>query len=260
MSLSLRTRAYTRAGNIFYRDNSYSPARGSLWEMAPMLAALSDPGAYHHVFDDFDALHLAATVGGYTAIKDGAVVPGVVDRAGGWIGIPTDVANNNEHYLSSIGQGWLFAADKPLWFEARVALTEANVDDANLIVGLCDTVGADTLLDNGAGPAASYGGAVWFKVDGGTVWQFETSHTTTQVTNANVGAFVSATAYRVGFIFDPADGVTGQLTPYLNGIAGTPHALVLAGMAEMNVLFGCKAGGGAAETLQADYVRVLQVR
>jgi hypothetical protein len=261
MPPAMKTRGYNRGGNQFIRDNIYSGTRGaSLWELAPMLAALSDPGYYFLFQDDFRTFDTTSATGGWVIVEDGTPAQAPIDAANGVLSLATGATNNDEAYVSSLAENWLFAASKPLWFEARVALTEANVDDANIIVGLSDTVGADSLLDNGGGPMASYDGAVWCKVDGGTVWQFETSNAGTQVTTASAGAFVTNTFYRVGFIFDPADGTTGSVTPYLNGVAGTAHAITLAGLEEMHILLGAKAGGSNAETLRIDYVSVLAVR
>jgi hypothetical protein len=235
----------------------YSHSRNRL---APQVNSL-DPSLYHTWFDDFNMFDATATVGRYAVVKDGAVsTPSMLDAAGGVLSMATDVNNNDEIYLSSIAENWIFAASKPLWFEARLALTEANVDDANIIAGLSDGVGANSLQDNGAGPAASYDGAVWFKVDGGTVWQFESSNAGTQVTTSSAGAFVSDTFYRVGFLFNPNDGTTGIVTPYLNGVKGTAQNITLAGLEEMHILLGVKAGGAAAETLRVDYVKVIQAR
>ena len=263
MSLpNLLTRGYNRSHNVTFRDVHYgTAAAGSLWQLAPVLAACCDPPAFHEYFDDFNkGVDTVTTTGQWVKTHDGAVVASQLDRAGGWCQIITGANDNDEFYLASIGESWLFAASKPLWFEAKVELTEANTDDANIFVGLSDGNGANTLLDNGAGPLASYSGACWFKVDGGTVWQFETSNAGTQVTNTSAGAFASGTAYRLGFIFDPSNGTTGSITPYLNGTAGTAHAITLASLTEMHMVFGVKAGGANAETLKLDYVRVLQVR
>jgi hypothetical protein len=228
--------------------------------LGPNVNAL-DPSLYHTWCDDFTMFDATATVGRYAVVKDGAVsTPSMLDAAGGVVSIATDVNDNDEIYVSSIAENWLFAASKPLWFEARVALTEANTDDANLIVGLSDAVGANTLLDNGGGPPASYDGAVWYKVDGSLLWRFETSNAGTQVTNANVGAFVNNTWYRVGMLFNPNDGTTGIITPYLNGVKGTAHNITLAGLEEMHLVLGAKAGGANAETLRVDYAKVVQAR
>lgn len=261
MNLALRTRGHRRNGNETIYDRIYSPTLGtSLWETAPMLAALIDPTAYLLFRDDFFDLNVVATTGKYVVTKDGSVAASINDRHGGWASLPCDVNDNDEFYAASIGESWLFQASKPIWFEAKVELTEANTDDANIIVGLSDANGANTLLDNGAGPPASYSGAVFFKVDGTLAWQFETSNAGTQVTNATVGAYASGTAARVGFVFDPADGTTGSITPYFNGVEGTAHAITLASLTEMNLVIGLKAGGANAEALKVDWVQVLAVR
>lgn len=261
MPAALLTRGTTNSHNVTFRDDIYSVAKtASMWKLAPVLAALCDPAAFHQFFDDFYALNVVATTGDYVVTKDGSVAGSVLDRAGGWAQIVTDVNDNDEFYLASIGESWLLAEGKPLYFEARVELTEANTDDANILVGLLDANGANTLLDNGGGPPASYSGACWFKVDGGTVWQFETSNAGTQSTTTSAGTFTSGTADRLGFIFDPNDGTTGVVTPYLNGVAGTAKNITLASLTEMNLVLGVKAGGAHAETLKIDYARILAVR
>lgn len=261
MNLALRTRGHRRNGNETIYDRIYSPTLGtSLWETAPLLAALIDPASFFLFRDDFFELNVVATTGKWVVTKDGSVVGSVLDRSGGWAQIITDVNDNDEFYLASIGESWLFEAAKPVWFEAKIELTEAATNASNIIVGLTDANGANALLDNGAGPAASYSGAVFFKVDGSLAWQFETSNAGTQVTNATAGTMVSGTAHRLGFVFDPADGTTGSITPYLNGVEGTAHAITLASLTEMNLILGLKTGGARAETLKFDYVQCLAVR
>lgn len=226
-------------------------------QVIPVLAAVIDPRSYSLFQDHFHELNVVATTGRWVVTKDGSVAGSVLDRAGGWAQIITDVNDNDEFYLASIGESWLFQAGKKLWFEAKIELTEAATNAANLIVGLSDANGANTLLDNGGGPPASYSGAVWFKVDGSLAWQFETSNAGTQVTNATAGTFVSGTAFRVGFIFEPGDGTTGAIYPYLNGTKGTAHAITLASLTEMNAVLGVKTGGARAETLKFDYIQIV---
>jgi hypothetical protein len=258
MAFRLKTRSVNRLGNTHIYDQIYSPVRHTtMWELAPMRAALLDPANFFFYRNDFFDLD---DTNDWATVADGAGAPTVTDAVGGVMAVTSGGTNNNEVYTSSITENWKFAASKPLWFEARVALTEANVDDANLVVGVSDTVGADTLLDDGGGPAASYDGAVWFKVDGGVVWQFESSNAGTQVTTASAGAFASNTWYRVGFVFDPDDGTTGILTPYLDGLAGTAQNITLAGLEEMHLVFGAKAGGSNVEALRVDWVQALAVR
>src|SRR6185295_1095980 len=119
-------------------------------------AALIDPRSYSLFQDHFHDLNVVATTGKWAVTKDGAVVASVLDRHGGWAQLITDVNDNDEFYLASIGESWLFQAAKRLWFEAKIELTEAATNASNILVGLSDANGANTLLDNGGGRPASY--------------------------------------------------------------------------------------------------------
>jgi len=207
-------------------------------------------------FDDFFQYN---TTFNYAVVEDAGATEAdkITDAAGGVLQIGCDGDDNDECYISSIAEIFKFQTAKKLYFEARVKLTEAATDDANIIIGLSDIVAADSLLDAGAGPMASYDGAVFFKVDGGTVWQFETSNAATQVTNSSAGTFSDGTWTVLSFLYDYNDGVTANVTPYVDGVAGTAKALTIAGLEEMHVLLGVKAGGANEEALLIDYVRVL---
>lgn len=257
----LETRNNYLEGNSYFFDKGHSPAIGaSIGERFPDLAA-ANPATAFTFFDDFFAYDDTATVGNYAVVTDVGGSETISDAAGGVLAILTDGDDEDETYVSSISEMAIFVADKPIWFQARVKLAEASTDASNIIVGLSDTVGADTLLDAAGGPAASYDGAVWFKVDGGTVWQFESSNAGTQVTTASAGAFVTDTWYEVGFIYDPSTaGTTGIITPYLDGVAGTAQNITNAGLQEMHIVLGAKAGSANAETLQVDYVKCVQIR
>ncbi len=192
-------------------------------------------------------------------VSDGGTIE-VADGAGGILSIASTGNDNDESYVSLKTEAFIFGTTKRVYFQARIKLTEANTPDANFIIGLSDTVAANSLLDGGGGPMASYDGAVIFKLDGALQFQFETSNAGTQVTNATVVAFVSATWYTVGFLYDFGDGTTGTVTPYIDGVAYAAHDITIAGLQEMHVIMGVKAGGGNAETLLVDYVHVQQER
>lgn len=222
--------------------------------------ALSAKGGICDYFDDFFSYDDTATVGDYVEVSDGTPAVDVGDANNGVLSIACGSTDNDETYISSMHEIFKFETNKNFFFEARVKLTEANTDDANIIIGLSDTVAADSLVDNGAGPMASYDGVVFFKVDGGTVWQFETSNAGTQNTNTNIGSFTSGSWHKLGFFYDYNDGVTAIVTPFLDGVAGTAKNLTIAGLAEMHVLMGVKAGDTNAETLLVDYVHALKDR
>lgn len=214
----------------------------------------------HEFKDDFD--HGYDTTNVWAVVEDAGAGGGdaLDDSVYGVLSVGCDGDDNDECYVSSIAENWKFQTNKKLYFETRITLTEANTDDANFIIGLSDTVAANSLQDDGAGPMASYDGAVFFKVDGTMKIQFETSNAAAQVTNATLDDFVSATTYVLGFLYDYNDGVTAKVTPYVDGVAGTTHDLTIAGLEEMHILMGVKAGGANEEALKVDYVHVMQER
>jgi hypothetical protein len=79
------------------------------------------------------------------------------------------------------------------------------------------------------------------------------------VSTAKLGDYASATWYTLGFYFD-GTATTSSITPYLDGVAGTAHAITLAGLEEMHILMGVKNGGANAEALLVDYIKCVQLR
>jgi len=197
---------------------------------------------------------------GYEVVTDAIGTTGIEDGLGGWAEINATNTDNNETYLASATESFLFDVDKKFVFKCRIKLTEANVNDAGWIIGVSDTVGADFLQDADTGPADSYDGAVFFKVDGTMKIQFETSNAAAQVTNATLADFASATVYNLAFVYDYNDGVTALVTPYVNGVAGDAHSLTITGLEEMHFVMGVKAGDTNAESLMVDYVAIAQER
>lgn len=215
----------------------------------------ADPSLYFGMFDDFTEFTEADT---WTTTEDSnkSGTDGVMDEVGGVYANFCDGDDNDESYCISEGEVFKFTTGKKMWFEAKLRVDEANTDDANVMVGVSDSAEADMILDNGGGPAASYDGAVFFKVDGGTKWQFETSNAGDQVTNATLGTYADDTFARVGFYFDGAT----TITPYFNGTAGTAHTISCTGLEEMHLFFGIKAGDTNEESVEIDYIKCIQER
>lgn len=197
------------------------------------------------------------------------------DGVGGILQLINDATDNNEQYRES-PERWKIADDKPIVFECRAKFVEANTDDNNVIIGLMDAPGANTLLDNGAGPKASYSGAVFFKVDGGTKWQVESSEGSTQTTHTTEhtagGGWqtvriiirpISSTEAEVEFWIDPNGGQDFQqvredgVTPRVPNIK---HTVDYSSTTELAIVMGQKNGDTNAETLEIDYVACFQKR
>jgi hypothetical protein len=158
-----------------------------------------------------------------------------------------------------------------LLFEARVQFTEAATNAANILVGLLDAVGANSLVDNGGGPPSSYSGAVFFKVDGGTRWQAETSNSTTQTTDDLVSTNVNnlskktqtagGSAYQTLRIeYMPYSSTNAYVSFFVDGVLCCQHDYIFTSATEMQIGIGVKNGTATNELLNVDYVVCTQER
>ena len=240
---------------------------------------LPDPLKYRRqwtFFDDFLAEDVKVGDGStdiirWTITADAGGAQGLdVDGVGGIYAITTDGDDNDEAYIES-REFIKFAADKPLIFEARIQYTEANTDDANVIVGVMDAPAANALVDNGGGITIPNEGFAFYKVDGGTVWNFQ-SEMATVATSSQSETTAGGSSYQTlrCEVDSVTPGTTGDivLTPYVDGarlIDSTSkkpiqHRVALSAPTEMAIVLGAKAGGANAETLLVDYVCVTQLR
>lgn len=180
------------------------------------------------VADDFDsisvgnqtaAFFVAATSGGAVTARaemrhswislvessgTGTVVAGAID--GGAITMTPTATTDNAVITIYKPAAFICALGRPIVAEAILTPTEHNTDDMNVFFGAVDsgqTFSATVPLQaDGNGPPANYSGACIFKVDGGTVWQAESSSTTTQNTDTDCGAFTTATQYKLSIVWD----------------------------------------------------------
>ena len=235
------------------------------------LLQLSDPVKLRRQFGLFDDFTEYADTQRFTktAADAGSSVALDASGVGGVLQLATGATNNNEAYVESTAELFKFAADKPLRLDARVQFAEAATDDANVIVGVMDAPGANTLIDDGGGPKASYSGAVFFKEDGQTVWSAESSlgatQTTTQLTAAHSldGAAHTAggSSYQdLSIEFQPNTSTEGEVRFWINDVLVAKHSISFGSATEMTVFAGVKAGGANSETLNIDYMSCMQLR
>jgi hypothetical protein len=185
---------------------------------------------------------------------------GTAAGIGGWMHLYSDGDDNDESYAVTSGESWLFAEGKKLWFECSIACTEASTNKAGYIIGLSDAAGENMLQDAAGGPAASYDGAVFYKMDGTMNIYFETSNAGTQAAATTMKTTcVSGTEYRLGFYYD-GTATTGVITPYIDGVAKTAQNITNSGLAEMELFFGVKCGGGGEEHLEVNWIKCVQLR
>jgi len=223
------------------------------WRAAPNLA-LCDPNYAYGFFDDF--LTYTTAHEGWIVQADAGETQDITDAAGGVISIACDGDDNDEAYIYRMAETYKISGAKKIYFEARIKFTEAATDDANVYVGMtADDVSAGDLLgDDGAGPSTD-DSICFFKVDGGTVWQTETSVGASQSTNTSVATRGSGSWVRLGFIAD-ATGVDF----YIDGGKVDTRPTTSLPDTEIRIALGVKAGGAHTETLLVDWVKACQLR
>lgn len=217
------------------------------------------------IWDDFTADQDAAE---WVKTGDASSTNTVGDAVGGILAItPGAATDNDEAYVESPNETFKVAAGKPILFEALIQFAEANVDDANIIAGLMSAVGANSLVDNGAGPQATFDGAVIYKVDGGTVWRAKSSVGTTATDTVSTTTAGGAAYQTLRIEWHDYSATQMQITYFVNDIqlvdannVPIKHLVNVASATEIQIVLGVKNGGTNIETLNVDYVYAGQLR
>lgn len=231
----------------------------------------------HGISNDF--YHFVTAQDGWTSLAadTNASVSIDADGVGGVVVLNTgDAVDNNEAAVFTTAEAFLMAPGKPIYAEALLQYTEANTNVSNVAFGLADVMGgANTLLDDGGGPAASFYGAMIYKTDGSTVWRCASSAGTLSsagTTTASVQTAGGSSYQRLGIRIEPISGAfnSSKVSFFLDGLPLTdsnnrPIAHTVghgaAATGEMNL--GVYAKVGAANnswTVLVDYIGGWQER
>lgn len=240
--------------------------------MGMNLLDLHDPLLKRRTFGFFDDFTWFVTAHNWTSlVADATTSIAVNDGAKGIVTMTTGATDNNEVGLFSTKEVFLIAANKPILGEARIQYAEAATDDANVAFGFADAIGANLLVDDGAGAKTTFSGALIYKVDGGTVWKCISSLSTTQTISTSTQTAggsvdqvlrieirpVSSTIAEVSFF---CDGVPLYDVAITNRQQPIKHNLTYTSATEMMVGAYVKAGGATSEVLKVDYIAAYQLR
>lgn len=220
------------------------------------------------VYDDFtrdiDSAEWVSTLTDSGTASVGDAVGGILAL----VASDGSVVDNDEAYIESPNEVFKLAAGKPIYAMAYVQFTEANTDDANVFFGLADAIGANTLVDDGAGLKTSFSGAAIYKVDGSTVWKCVTSNSTTQTISTSTTTAGGASYQKLEIDIQEFSSTACVVTFKVDGqrlldsTTGLPirHTILYASATEMQLGAGVKNGGSNLETLNIDYMGAVQVR
>lgn len=260
-----------------YGANSSVGPSSSLWVDCPWAEILLNPTYGISYFNDY-----VARLGGgqqnltgtsTTEIADWIqteVTSGLTARSevsGGVLRVSSEASAAANDGLTVMYRATPFipAADKTIWFEARIAMT--NIDagagaEDQFFVGLTNTI-------TSALPSGVVDDTVdkigFFHHDGSTVatLSFITAKTTVEETTASAATgLVTGTFVKVGFKCEWVGSIQ-TITPYVNGVAGTAHNTVTSVPTPATGLGICLAAvseGTTTALLDVDWVRVAQLK
>ena len=225
-----------------YRGINRTDITNSMWDQF----AFGPPGRFSSYYNDFHSVTLAEWV-----VTETGVNTQVINDAANGILLLTNAAADND--LTSMqlgntadggtGESWLPIASRHIWFEARLAISDATQSD--MLIGLVVT---DTT------PLANANGIYFRKDDGDTQIDFETNNTSVASTSSAVGVMDTA-FHTYGF---KVTG-TGQVEGYLDGVLVATLTSRIP-TTELRVTCHIQNGEAVAKTLSWDYVFVAQTR
>lgn len=201
------------------------------------------------------------------ATDSGTITVG--DAQGGIVALaPSDgtVANNDETYIKSTAEAFKIVSGCEIYGEARLQFTEGNTDDANIFFGFADAIGANTLVDDGAGLKTSFSGAAIYKVDGGTVWKCVSSVSTAQTISTSTTTAGGSSYQKLRIEIRDVDGTNAEVTFFCDDLPlrdsnnkAIKHLFAWSGATEMQVGAGIKNGADTTvELLNIDYIFAAQ--
>lgn len=230
----------------------FNHAAGDMWANCP---PASQSVRLHTFFDDFFDLAAAWTI----TEDDVADTQAVSDVVCGAVTLTCKATTDNDAcQITWAQETFKLATGKRLWFEAVIRSASGDMVNSDWTVGLIEAEDLTGVADNM--PA---NGVVFHKDDGAATFVLSSSDNGTNLqSGAAVGTIVNATDVRIGFYFDGGATGAATLTPYVNGVAGTPiTAITYATMAELAPFLMVRNGDATTtQTLIVDYVKVVQER
>lgn len=209
-------------------------------------------------FNDGDMWSYHSGTGGTPPTIDSDVVGGVVQ-------FTPDSDASDDGVMHTTNRVIRFDTSDEWYFETRFKVAATSDSDADtLLVGLASGFGSD-LVKQATAPA-TFDGAVFYKLEASSNWDFTAHNGATASADSDIVAFADKTWVRFGIHNRPGYDSAGvisttktQVTPYVNGVAGTACELTLSGLdLGLYIVFLAKVvGGGGAPVVSVDYVKLV---
>jgi hypothetical protein len=201
------------------------------------------PMLVHQYFNDFDTY----VAGEWTITATGAGTTALTDVDNGAILLTNAAADNDARFHQKVGESFLPASGKKIWFETRFAVSDATQIDWVVGLQITDSTPLDVT-----------DGIYFMKDDGDTNIDFYCSKdaTTGRLTSTAITtASAAATFMKLAFYFDGSRYITlwkDDVEVYTADLT-TTLATYLPDT-ELTISFGVQNGEAVAKTMTVDYI------
>ena len=201
-----------------------------------------DPTKNHVYFNDFDTY----VAGDWTVTSAGTVsAAAIADVDGGAITLTTDAGATDHVFLDKLGESFLFATGKPLWFKTRLKVS--NATSSTFVAGLQIT---DT------SPLAVSDGVFFYKAGASTTVSLLVEKNGTSTTST-VATMADDTFITLGFYYNGVDGISY----FADGVQiGTSAVTNLPDDELLTVSIGVQNTTTSARVMTVDYVLAAKAR
>lgn len=207
---------------------------------------LPDPTGWHVFFDDFDRFAAAEWTITTTEAGAGSASEALTDADGGVLLITNDAADNDNDFFQKVGESFLFATGKKLFFKARFAVSDATQSDFVMGLQITDT-----------SPLAVSDGVYFIKDDGDANLDFVVIKNSTATTATAVATASDATYHELAFYYDGRNAIEYFVDGAHKGTSVTTN---LPDDEVLTVSFGIQNGEAVAKTMSVDYIFVAKER
>lgn len=202
-----------------------------------------DQTDYHTYFNDFDTY----VAGDWTVTEVGSGSRALTNVDGGCLLITNAAGDDDHNYMQKVGESFLFEAGKPMYFEARVKVSDATQSDMVLGLLITDTSPLATVTD----------GIYFQKDDGDTNIDFHVVKNST-ATDSTAVATLDTNFNTYAFYYD---GSRSQIEILFNDvIVGTSVLTNVSDDEELTITMAVQNGEAVAKIMTVDYIFCAKAR
>ncbi len=201
---------------------------------------LPDPTSVHTYFNDFDTYVAGDWTITTTEVGAGSATEALTNEDGGVLLVTNAAGDNDADFFNKVGESFLFATNKKLWFKARFKVSDATQSDVVIGLQITDTTPLDTT-----------DGVFFQKDDGDANLDFHVEKDNTATTATAVTTLSDDTYVEVAFYYNGSD----EIQYFVDGVhQGTSVTTNLPDDEELTISFGIQNGEAVAKTMSVDYI------